>query len=377
MPELITVKLKPLTPLWTGDANQDPAKRGSRVREMGILGSLRWWYEAIIRGLGLYACDPSSGACVYDEKTGLSSICHTCQLFGCTGYGRRFRLVVKGGGDAGQPTEVKLRDPGTNNHRGWRIPPKVAGPITLAFLPLSPNGLDRFDKAAICHTLCLIERYGALGAKTSHGQGVIKIMDWDGLPVDIGSDDWIKIKKERLAKTGANPQRSPNLGEFLGVTIALESNVTSGADWWKMIPLNGLDRFSLGSNPMWVPSAPVVRARLRSWLRSDANFPSFTGILRNERHRLMGTTDKSGGPKGSEIFVTHFYKDGGQWQMRIFAFVPSNGNAVDRAVRDFLKNEEDKMKGEVQSALGNITVDICPYPASVSSLLANNARGQL
>lgn len=48
MPEPIVVTLQPMTPLWTGDANQ----RWSRVRETGVLGSLRWWYVAIVQGLG-------------------------------------------------------------------------------------------------------------------------------------------------------------------------------------------------------------------------------------------------------------------------------------------------------------------------------------
>lgn len=50
-----TVKIKPLTPLWTGDAE----RKSGTLRETGIIGSLRWWYEALIRGLGGTACDPT------------------------------------------------------------------------------------------------------------------------------------------------------------------------------------------------------------------------------------------------------------------------------------------------------------------------------
>ncbi|MCD6141803.1 type III-B CRISPR module RAMP protein Cmr1, partial [Candidatus Bipolaricaulota bacterium] len=42
------VKIRTLTPLWTGGADG----KVDRVHETGILGSLRWWYEAIVRGLG-------------------------------------------------------------------------------------------------------------------------------------------------------------------------------------------------------------------------------------------------------------------------------------------------------------------------------------
>jgi hypothetical protein len=41
-----------LTPVWTGGPDQD----SSMVKETGILGSLRHWYEGLIRGLGGYAC---------------------------------------------------------------------------------------------------------------------------------------------------------------------------------------------------------------------------------------------------------------------------------------------------------------------------------
>ena len=37
------IKLKTLTPLWTGDLNSEC----STINETGIIGSLRWWYEAL------------------------------------------------------------------------------------------------------------------------------------------------------------------------------------------------------------------------------------------------------------------------------------------------------------------------------------------
>lgn len=42
------IKIQTLTPLWTGgvDGKMD------RIHETGIIGSMRWWYEAIVRGLG-------------------------------------------------------------------------------------------------------------------------------------------------------------------------------------------------------------------------------------------------------------------------------------------------------------------------------------
>lgn len=42
------IKIQTLTPLWTGgvDGKMD------RIHETGIIGSMRWWYEAIVRDWG-------------------------------------------------------------------------------------------------------------------------------------------------------------------------------------------------------------------------------------------------------------------------------------------------------------------------------------
>ncbi|MGF3495937.1 MAG: type III-B CRISPR module RAMP protein Cmr1, partial [Methanothrix sp.] len=88
------IKLKTLTPLWTGGVDQTC----DRLHETGLIGSLRWWYEALVRGLGGYACDPTAeGRCEYDPKKPEppeKQICAACYLFGCTGWARLFRLKI-------------------------------------------------------------------------------------------------------------------------------------------------------------------------------------------------------------------------------------------------------------------------------------------
>ena len=82
--EEFKVKIKALTPIWTGGVE----RKCDRLHETGIIGSLRWWYEAIVRGLGGYACDPT------DTKCEGKNHCEACELFGCTGWARKFRLHV-------------------------------------------------------------------------------------------------------------------------------------------------------------------------------------------------------------------------------------------------------------------------------------------
>ena len=43
----LEIKLTTVTPIWTGG----PEGKSNRLHITGIMGSLRWWYEALIRGV--------------------------------------------------------------------------------------------------------------------------------------------------------------------------------------------------------------------------------------------------------------------------------------------------------------------------------------
>ncbi|PIU27636.1 type III-B CRISPR module RAMP protein Cmr1, partial [Candidatus Aquicultor secundus] len=351
-----------------------------RLHETGIIGSMRWWYEAIVRGLGGYACDPSSGSCKYDSKEGLANICLACQIFGCTGYSRRFRLVAGDTSNLGQLIEVKLNKPERSDHRGWRVPVNLVDSITLSVLPMHEDGLQDFEITALYYTIRLIEQYGALGAKTSHGQGVIKVSDWGNLVAKMSVDAWYEELKRRPAKKDNYAAGIPSLKNFIGFTVVIDNSDINASDLWDVMQLKAskLNRqaWKINKDDMWIPSAPAFRAILRSWLRNSDNTPRFTGNLNHERHRLMGTTqrDPNSGqprdrPKGSDIFVTHFYKIDYRWTMRVFGFVSSNGNEVDMAVRSLLL-DQDELKTELRQVLGNLPVRIMPYPVDVKALLS-------
>lgn len=105
------VKLDLLTPLWTGGAD----KKSNRAHETGIIGSLRWWYEILVRSLGGYVGDPTaekaeqrsefdtaaySGALQQKRSQeeaiaeGIRTLGAAEYLFGATGWARLFRLRV-------------------------------------------------------------------------------------------------------------------------------------------------------------------------------------------------------------------------------------------------------------------------------------------
>jgi len=173
-----SVKIKALTPIWTGDAE----RKNTELRETGIIGSLRWWYEALIRGLGGSACDPT------DSKCEGKNHCDACELFGCTGWSRKFRLEVK-----------KEED----------------NIITLRFIEL--REVKDVEWALLNKTLEIITRYGALGGRMAKSKyGLINIVqnDLNSFLIDKTS------LREYLRKKGSNVD-NPNIKRFIFITSNL------------------------------------------------------------------------------------------------------------------------------------------------------------
>jgi len=80
-------RIETLSPIWTGGIDGNTSRH---FRNSGLTGSLRWWYEITLRALGGYACSPVNYACPGDDK----ARCAACNMFGCTGWGRKFKLRV-------------------------------------------------------------------------------------------------------------------------------------------------------------------------------------------------------------------------------------------------------------------------------------------
>jgi CRISPR-associated protein Cmr1 len=185
--------IETLTPLWTGGVETGKV---DRIHETGILGSLRWWYEAIVRGLGGKACDPSKGECRFDvekyEKSTASDerqplrdagLCNVCQLFGATGWRRRFRLAVIA--DQTQPNssikaQIQANRQYTRNNQQhtptWYFPGNQndkprSGTLTLHIKSLAPG----FHADVIAGLVQFIADWAAIGARAQMGFGVIKL----------------------------------------------------------------------------------------------------------------------------------------------------------------------------------------------------------
>lgn len=205
--------LKTLTPIWTGDIDRDSGV----LKESGIIGSLRWWCEGIVRGIGGYACTALQGdgitPCIQRAKSVVpDGLCPVCQIFGCTGWARRFRLSdgkltplplffvshqqayignanwlyrMFGGDDLG----------GSKRGRGRDVEFSF-GVQTLWSDEFSLTALRRFvgtrnaliDKEPIEYVLAwlfsVVADYGSLGAKPQNGFGVVKLNTLDSVSKD-------------------------------------------------------------------------------------------------------------------------------------------------------------------------------------------------
>jgi CRISPR-associated protein Cmr1 len=143
-----TYQLKALTDLWTGSVTLE--EKNGKIKEKtgpdrlittGLLGSIRWWFEVLVRGLGGSACDPT------DTKCEDRNHCVVCELFGCTGWARKFKFEV-----LDEKSDIKTDQIKQNQT------------FNLRFTPLRPIRGEEW--ALLDATLRLIAEYGAIGGKT-------------------------------------------------------------------------------------------------------------------------------------------------------------------------------------------------------------------
>jgi CRISPR-associated protein Cmr1 len=287
-----TIQIKTLTPLWTGDVNREC----NEVKETGIIGSLRWWYEALVRGLGGYACDVTSEnpkeRCDYGRDK--EKICDACKLFGCTGWGRKFKLEA-GLANSMDPLNIGTRTGPKGKSSPRRIIRGVISknPLTLTIWPL--REITENEWALLNRTLKIIEDYGALGAHSSQGNGVIEILQ-NSLP---GQESGIDIENFKPRDTYC-----PNLGDFFFYKFQLEfmgdidKLIEEKAFWIHQgfdHQFNDDEEFrkwkELWNTYHFLPVAPHMRDTIRRF-----------EFDKGKRHAVLGERGR-----GSKVFVSHGY----------------------------------------------------------------------
>jgi len=347
--------LKTHTPLWTGGV----LKTCDRVHETSIIGSFRWWYEAIARGLGHHSCDIIKNPCPEIKKDGNKEKrqwCDVCEIFGATGKHRIFKLIVKGDGKAVYNQKnakdlINIKPKGRNT--GWYL---GAGRYSTEDKPIriEIHNLDYNDvrlSAALFSALTLVDRWTAIGARTQHGFGVVEITDRNGKK--------IRFKDIDTLTTGKNNVRNlPNIKDFFFAKIQL---IPKDENWKKQI-----DGFSnkktknllsqrLKNMPKSVPSAPAVKNWLRYTLFADLKI-SNTNFGSISDGSIFGQIKPKSNKQAAKISVSDAYKKNDHWEFRIWGWIPDDDSVLPKKTRTiFLKNLKGALNScppELKDALG-------------------------
>nr|WP_290665314.1 type III-B CRISPR module RAMP protein Cmr1 [Ardenticatena sp.] len=316
----LRIDIRTRTPLWTGglDGTMD------RIHETGLIGSLRWWYEAIVRGLGGWACDPIGDDRCPDHQ---GRYCDVCAVFGATGLQRAFRLEgpVWWNGERHKRLTVKVGD--RRNHRGWYLGRGCMGPVETWFVPLRlPKGWSQDDLWEALHlTLRLIACWGGLGARTQQGYGVVEVEG--GAPPNL--DGWKPWPQQRSNRRNIQHHPDwPSLDGFFFAKVRFSVESQSPQDWIRerareISPDDELDWYLHQTNSSQqravLPLAPIVRYHLRGLMHPNRP-PTSMGYSTNTRHRLMGELRQK-----SLIHVSHAYQvNSNQWEFRIWGWIPES-----------------------------------------------------
>jgi len=353
----LVVKIKTLTPLYTGgiDGTMD------RIHETGILGSLRWWYEAIVRGLGGWACDPTTdGRCPDNE----GNYCDVCAVFGATGLQRAFRMEgpVWWNEQRDRRLTIKVR-----GNRGWFLGRGFMGQADLKFIPLRlPEGWAREDLwQSLLLIWTLIARWGGLGPKTQQGYGVVQA-DFNGktLNVEQALQAFERLKKRSDRREVVHNDNRPSLDGFFLTKARFDLGKHDAKEWllnqiqkptlgrtkqefeeesrWYLEPSNG-------RNPV-LPQAPVVRYYLRGLIKQTKHNSQWV-FSHNDRHLLMGEQGRK-----SLIHVSHAYPvENNLWEFRIWGWIPeqlpdsANRSTVLQHLRRWLGVSQERIWHKAQT----------------------------
>jgi CRISPR-associated protein Cmr1 len=243
------ITVETLTPLWTGDING----KCSKIKETSIIGSLRWWYEALVRGLDGSACDPTGGNRCPSPEDGSKNRCDVCEFFGCTDWSRRFSLrVEKSPGFAEMKFLSRIEHESFYyNRKGRRIPTDLSNWYKLVY---QDTHLQAFfggiELAALSHSsisnqhindivaflLKLISAGGGIGAKSQIGFGLINLKNEKEFDLREG---FRKIKSIKGSRDSLKKETlEPCLNDYFKLEVVFPTNFleNKGANWYPRKP---------------------------------------------------------------------------------------------------------------------------------------------
>jgi len=343
----LKIQIKTLTPLWTGgvDGSCD------RLHETGIIGSLRWWYEAIVRGLGGYACDPTGDRqCKLnwkekDEGDRKKNMCPVCYLFGCTGWKRRFQLQI----EVAPLVPLHFR---TLSNKRWlgeifvnidnlKVP---YGNIEFRLIINENNKGDLFIQSQLMMLLEFIAAYGGLGAKLQYGFGQISN------PEIYGEKEVFQKGLDSLKAAIKRKEFKPDIKQVntiydINNFICMEYEIPGHKFAKFLYPSSHFGNYFLIDERKYIPCVFDLRYKnkenwgMRQWLKGKE------GWFESDDPKKWGTIDKLLGPrsqwkiKGKTVFIHDDYRmasrlcfgmphqlTNGSYHLKIYGFAPSDIN---------------------------------------------------
>lgn len=346
-----TIQIKTLTPLWTGDIDG----KCSRIKETGIIGSLRWWYEALVRGLGGTACDPTDSNCQFNyeayKKTGQiedgfvlekhdeRDVCDVCKLFGCNGWKKQFTLRIENDVPLVNLNFLKeLREVDINGISslglGWwynKTYKSKRAFYSEDYFPVHVHSNSKYyDDHQIGdifgYLLKFISKAGAIGAKTQNGFGVIET-ECENIDLKNGFD---------LISKSINGEKLENHAYSLNNYFSFDVS----------FPLNFYEKHRKDfenpiTNKKTLETGQMLKYLTRISLKNDVdkvknicdNFDEVESNSENRKYsqennakkivarHLIGS-DLEGNKRVSLIHFSNLWKSDDSYKMRIWGFVP-------------------------------------------------------
>jgi CRISPR-associated protein Cmr1 len=366
------------------------------LQSTGIIGSLRWWTEAVLRGMNKFVCDPTKDdRCpkqVTKNNQKILQYCSACLIFGATGMRRMFRLEMHGGTKVFDGGAINIKP--SRRNRGWYLGSGLKGEIDLHIISLDRD----FDDNLVLVPLTIVANWGGIGARTQHGYGVVELNGVGKIKFEDFKSGLNKILNEdRLKRLNIEERKGengilPDIKEMFFAKVQFEAE----NDWWKKVdgirPDNGRNYRGYINDPRmqaWVESVSVpISPAIKNWLRYRNGKTLWQTGNQNKNRKienwLFGTTDrvcavcyenvirdrnnpqnywrnncrKSLEPKqtmervAAKLNISCAYKvKNNRWELRIWGWIPKSNLPPGFDREGFLKNVKQALNGKSSATI--------------------------
>ncbi|HEK25474.1 MAG TPA: type III-B CRISPR module RAMP protein Cmr1 [Hydrogenobaculum sp.] len=330
---MISFTIKSLTPIWSGDIEG----KSERLRQTSIVGSLRYFGEAVLRGFDIYVCpivydakieDNSVKKCRYKREEHLSSICTGCYIWGTTNWQRQVRISFDNHSSISSTnfqddnrwiTEVLGK--GSGNFKAIWI-----SNANMSFIPLNTyNTEDILDTENYIHLLMkTIKELGHIGAKGRTGFGFVDIEGIDEQKVKKAIHELRSLRRNifRDENKSSNIYRIlSNIRRFVRLDFKIQDTSKflgslSNTFIFRGRPVMHIPR---DINEFYIkkPSGFYIKYFLRKKLKKSYS-------------NMFGSTSN-----GSQLYSSHIIKEGNTYKFRVI--IEFQDGFVDAFIKD-IKN---------------------------------------